>query len=86
MLEHGIGSGRYVVVRVGAAGQAGVVAPEEVVDRDMDGISRRLFLAPLVDAELLRLQRLQQLDGDPLDPLDVRRAQIRFPQKIEDRQ
>ena len=86
MREHGLGAGHHVVVGVGAIGQAGLVGVQEVVDGDLDGALGRLLVAPLVDAELLGLQRPQQLFGDPLDPFDVGPFQVRLLQQVEDRQ
>ena len=40
--EDFVGPERHLAVRVGAGGQAGFVTVEEIVDRDLDGISRQL--------------------------------------------
>ena len=75
-----------VVVRVAVGRQAGLVAPQEVVDRDVDGVPGRFLLAPLIDPELLGLQGSQKLHRDLLDPPDLGAAQVRLIQKIEDGQ
>jgi hypothetical protein len=65
VLEDVIGDGLDFAFGVTIGRQAGLVAPQEVSDRDMDGISGRFLLASLIDTELLGLQRSQQLHGHP---------------------
>ena len=84
MREHGLGGSRHVLVGVGPGWQTGRIAVEEVADGYMDGAARRLLVTPLVDAELLRLERPQQLLRDGLDALDVGLVQVRLLQQVED--
>ena len=67
-------------------GQAGFIVPEEITDRDPDGVSGRLLFAPMVGAELSGLERLKKVDGNVLDPFGLERAQFRLPEDVEDGQ
>ena len=85
-MEHVVRDDRHLVVRVAAGGQAGLVAPQEVANRDVDGVPGGFLVAPLIDAQLLGLQRPQQLHSDSLDPPNLGPAQVGLLQKVEDGQ
>ena len=49
----------YFVLRVAVDGEAGVVAPKVVANRETDSISRRFFVTPMIDSQLLGFERLE---------------------------
>ena len=70
MLENNLRLYAHIIFCVQLDRESGFFAPKEIANDHPHGIAGRLLVAPLIDPELLCLQRFQQANGNFLDPPD----------------